>query len=252
MTKTLRLLIDLPREGDMNMALDEAIALTGIPTLRFYTWIRPWITIGYFQKYRELNQDYLASENLPFVRRLTGGKGVYHHRELTYSLILPEGELPPRVIDSYAIIGRGLLGGLENLGIPAELEATPGRTGAGPNCFTRSGWYEVKAAGKKIVGSAQLRRRGMIIQQGSILIGDEPVVPCFIPGGVPSPGHSTSIEKELGRVPAFDELTAAFQDGFARALPFQFCPGPLGAEELSLGAGLREKKYSTREWNLRR
>lgn len=252
MEKSLRLLIDIPREGDMNMALDEAIALGGIPTLRFYTWARPWVTIGYFQKSSELDWQYLASHNLSFVRRLTGGKGVYHHRELTYSLIIPEEQLPSKVIESYGIIGRGLLLGLGKLGIQAELEAFPGRTGVNPNCFAGSGWYEVKVGGKKLVGSAQLRRRGMIIQQGSILISGGGEILCFKRREVPSPGRATSIEKELGRVPSFGELTAAFQEGFAQVLPLQITPGSLEEEELALGEGLRNEKYSTEEWNLRR
>lgn len=222
-----------PNLAAYNMAVDEELlarAQAGekIPVLRFYTWDPPAVSIGRFQKI-ETAVDAGACKRLGFdiVRRVTGGRAVLHRRELTYSVIARSDNplFPPEVLGTYKIIASGLLAGLRNLGINAEMVSRGGRHASlvkkdakDPACFSSPSWYEIVVQGKKIIGSAQRRLSGAFLQHGSILIDYDPALEAeVIPGGGTGCGV-TCIKNELARNILFEEVKQAFRDGFSEAL----------------------------------
>lgn len=144
-----------------NMALDEAVS-EGImngsspPTIRFYTWDPGAVSIGYFQSMRdEVNLDACRELGIDVIRRWTGGGAVYHDAqgEITYSLMAPVSLFPRNINRSYEMICCYIVNGLKNLGIDAGFSPV----------------NDVLAGGKKISGSAQTRRGGILLQHGTIL-----------------------------------------------------------------------------------
>src|SRR6266568_985857 len=161
-----RLLLDKPASGAWNMAVDEVL-LDGVatgtapPTLRFYEWTPPCLSLGYFQPF-------------DVVRRPTGGRAILHDRELTYSIALPASVLGQDggVLPSYYRLSLALQDGLRRLGVPATLapESAGSSAAHGPVCFDRPSAHAILLPGRKLVGSAQMRRGGGLLQHGSILI----------------------------------------------------------------------------------
>ena len=175
-----RLIESAAANGPRNMAIDVALAESvrkgGTPILRFYRWEPPCISLGRNQPARD-HYDLDAAERwgVDFVRRPTGGGAVYHHREITYSIMVRDRLLggPRR---TYHLIHRGLLAGLRLLGAPVDMvgvSGEPHRPSTVP-CFHELDIGSIVADKLKLVGSAQLRERGVILQHGSILLaGDQ-------------------------------------------------------------------------------
>ena len=145
----------------MNMALDEAVS-EGVrngsspPTIRFYAWKPCAVSIGYFQGIRdEVNLDVCRNMGIDCIRRWTGGGAVYHDSggEVTYSVIAPVGVFPKNIIESYRVICGWLVSGLEKIGIEAKFRPV----------------NDIHVGGKKISGSAQTRRGGILLQHGTLL-----------------------------------------------------------------------------------
>ncbi|KLU64958.1 octanoyltransferase LipM [Desulfosporosinus acididurans] len=166
--------------GAENMAIDEALLLMMVqatdpqPVLRFYGWNPAALSLGYAQSYeREVDERACQAEGIDIVRRPTGGRAVLHQYELTYSVIAPEKDpnVSGTVTESYLKISKALLSGFQALGIPAEMSvggvAKETTTAA---CFDAPSWYELVVNGRKLVGSAQMRKEGMLLQHGSILL----------------------------------------------------------------------------------
>ena len=219
--------------GAYNMAVDEELlaraqAEKTAPVLRLYTWAPPAVSLGRFQK-RETAVNAEACKRLGFdvVRRVTGGRAVLHNKELTYSIIARTDDplFPSTVLGAYKIIATGLLAGLRNLGITAEMVSRGGRHAAlvrkdakDPACFSSPSWYELLVHDRKIVGSAQRRLSGAFLQHGSILIEYDPALEAeVIPGGC-SGDVVTSIKRELGGNVPLDDVKQAFVKGFSEAL----------------------------------
>lgn len=179
MQETWRLIHDPPLPGKINMKRDlsllkEVCEGRSLPILRFYTWSPPALSLGFFQKAEEVAEVKACSRlGVDIVRRPTGGRALLHHRELTYSLIIPEEHplIPKGVLESYKLLSQGIIKGLLALGIKAELAPGEGRgKGLVPGaCFDSPSAYEIQVFGKKVVGSAQVRRRGGLLQHGAIL-----------------------------------------------------------------------------------
>ena len=232
-----RLLDSGPNIGAYNMAVDEELlarAQAGetAPTLRLYTWHPPAVSIGRFQKIgTAVDVDACRQRGIDIVRRITGGRAVLHHQELTYSIIARTDDplFPTNVHGTYKIIAAGLLQGLRNLGIPAEMVSRSSRYAAlvkkdskDPACFSSPSWYEILVHNRKIIGSAQRRLSGAFLQHGSILTGYDPeleagVIPCGGSGDV-----VTSINRELGRDIPLRRVKQAFIRGFSEALGIVF------------------------------
>ena len=155
------------------MALDEAL-LNGLaegwsePALRFYDWDPPALSLGYSQDAADVDFDACERLGVDVVRRPTGGRAVLHTAELTYGVTLPAGK--ESIAQSYCRISQAIARGISRLGVTAALElgkvAPP--TSRSADCFAASTAADLVAAGRKIVGSAQVRRRGVLLQHGSI------------------------------------------------------------------------------------
>lgn len=226
-----------PATAAENMRIDEELLEQArkpgaLPVLRLYTWDPPAVSLGRFQRSgTAVNAEACADRGIDIVRRITGGRAVLHNRELTYSIAAPDGDplFPPDVLGTYRVIARGLLAGLQNLGIPAELVTrTSGHAGLvkktdrDPSCFSSPSWYEIVARGRKIAGSAQRRVPGAFLQHGSVLIRRDGALEAeVIPGGTADTGVTT-IEQELGRPVAPGEVKQAMRDGFGSALGIRF------------------------------
>ncbi len=176
-------LVDQPRAGAENMAVDQAMLVAAaerrIALLRIYRWERPTVSLGYFQKYR----DYLQQprmRDVDCVRRATGGGAIVHHHDWTYSLALPDHLLPASNLGAanpvYECVHAGVVQWLNRLGVPAEqwrAKKADYDSAGDPKsflCFERRSDGDVVARGSKILGSAQRRRRGGVLQHGSLLL----------------------------------------------------------------------------------
>src|SRR5437764_9152119 len=174
-----RLLLDKPSSGAWNMAVDEVLldgvaAGTAPPTLRFYEWTPACLSLGYFQPFDVVDLDGCRALGVEVVRRPTGVRAILHDRELTYSFALPASVLghDGGVLPSYYRLSLALQEGLRRLRLPATLapESAGSSAAHGPVCFDRPSAHEILLQGRKLVGSAQMRRGGGLLQHGSILI----------------------------------------------------------------------------------
>lgn len=270
-TSTLRWLTSEPADPFWNMALDEAVirevlAFRSPPTIRFYQWDRPSVSIGYFQDPETaLNPLKLAERKVPWVRRMTGGKAVYHFRELTYSLALPDhfsaGRIPPDLSGSCEKIGSAFAEALNRLGAPVRLYRNPRPTGAAgqdarkmdPLCFSIPSAGEALIEGKKVIGSAQKKFKGGFLQQGSILLNHrlEDFISLF--QGKPDRkrefvGLFDFLGKEIGR----EALEASLVAGLERSIECGAFRGTVSEREIETARELAENKYREPGWNLKR
>jgi len=276
-----RLIRDSYHNGFMNMAIDEAIMIAhrgGLvpPTIRFYQWSPPAVSLGYFQDL-EKEIDIAACHNLgiDIVRRPTGGKAVLHDKELTYSFIIRENHsiVNDSILETYKKISGGIIRGLSYLGIKSELVPLRGKLennllGRSDKtrihhldfksiCFSIPSQYEVQVEGKKIVGSAQVRKRGVVLQHGSLLIKLEKdkLFPIFnfpsvqIKDRLKFKFNATSLEEILKRKINFSELSEILPQGFEEEFGVRLVESKLTSQEEKISKDLLENKYSTYEWN---
>jgi lipoate-protein ligase A len=271
-----RLIDSPPGSAAWNMAVDEALLLQaseegGRPTLRFFTWDRPSLSIGSFQKTDVLDLKKAASLCIPLVRRPTGGRAVLHDKELTYSVAcpIPSRFFPSDLMGSYKTIGACFLAGLRLLGVDASLvpvTKNPDRKATrsharDPLCFSSPSWYEVLAGGRKLIGSAQRRLRGGFLQQGSLLIGLDIRGLTDLMLFPDEDARRASLESLESKMTALSEhsqktdiesLKSLIIMGFNDVIGASLTEGPLTPGEVSLAEKLYEEKYSTDGWNLHR
>ena len=268
-----RLLITDPlaRDGATNMAIDEAI-LTGVadgqspPTLRFYAWEPPCVSIGYSQSMcQAVDLDACRRDGMTWVRRLTGGRAILHTDELTYSIAVPASEkrVMGGVVESYRRLSRGLLAGLCLLGLEVvQAEAMKGKaTDLSAACFDVPSHYEITVRGKKILGSAQVRRQRAVLQHGALpLTGDVTrLVNYLCLSGDERAAlraelrhRAIALEEALGRAVPPGEVVEALARGFAKALHIHLEPGELTRQEQIIARRLRDQKYADDGWNLQK
>jgi lipoate-protein ligase A len=261
-----RLLIHNPLPPALALAVDEAIALRctdhgGRATLRFYQWDRPAISIGRFQRVEHtVHTDLCRLAGLPVLRRITGGRAVWHDRELTYSLIspLPSPIFPASLTETVAVIGHALAGGLQRLGLPAQpsgvapqrMRHTPARRS--PFCFDAPAWHEVSVGGKKIIGSAQRRWRDRFLQQGSILLRyDAEAVARWLPVDSRDLQAAAGLNDVLPEPIETYRLAELLAGTFASTWGIELQPGSLTPEETALTERLAAEKYADAAWTMR-
>lgn len=208
-----------PLGGPENMAVDEILleraARTGEAVFRVYSWAEPTLSFGRNQTAAAVYDASLARDRgVRVVRRLTGGRALLHHREVTYSVTAPLASTAS-LRESYARINRLLVYGLRRLGVAVEVAAPRDRAmapSASP-CFERPAAGELVVNGRKLVGSAQWRDGIAMLQHGSILIeDDQPLVSELASAPVPGPQPAATLVASLGRVPSFDEVALALFD----------------------------------------
>ena len=212
------LLLTPPLSGAENMALDEALleraAASGTAVFRVYSWAEPTLSFGRNQATRGTYDRVRArSHGVEVVRRPTGGRSLLHHREVTYSVTAPVS-LAGSFRESYARINRLLVGGLRRLGISVEVAAPRERSlppSAAP-CFERPAAGELVVDGRKLVGSAQWRDQGAMLQHGSILVEDDQSLVSSLADDVALPPPAATLAAALGRTPSVDEVARALFD----------------------------------------
>ncbi len=262
-----RLIITPPAPGAWNMAVDEAIAAhagrgAAPPTLRFYQWQPACVSLGRHQPLADLNAARCAALGYDIVRRPTGGRAILHTDELTYSVAGPQDDpiLAGAVLDSYLRLSQGLLAGLARLGLSVSKAPPTNRASAdaGPVCFEVPSAYEIVAGGKKLVGSAQSRRQGWVLQHGTLpLTGDiTRLVEVVVFGDEAERAvqrdllaeRAATVEGALGRAVYFDEAAAALAAGFSAALGIQVERAELTPAELDMAAALQQEQYAAHAW----
>ena len=270
MTDIWRLLITPPARGAWNMAVDEAILEAAgrgesLPTLRLYAWQPACLSLGFAQSYKDVDQARLQANGWEVVRRLTGGRAILHTDELTYSIIAPPDE--PRVqgsiLESYRRLARALVVAVRDLGLPVEMEerAAPASPDKGPVCFEVPSAYEIVVGGKKLVGSAQARKKDGVLQHGTLpLVGDLTRITqaLVFPDAAARAqaahnllARATTVETVTRQVISWETAAQAFVRAFQGELELSLEPGELSASETARAEELVENKYDHPVWTER-
>jgi lipoate-protein ligase A len=248
-----RLLRDDPAPAAWNLAVDEALLLAAgrdgpppAPVLRLYGWAPAALSLGRLQSAAAApDAAWLAARGFDLVRRPTGGAAVLHDRERTYAVVarLRAEPFPGGVLDTYACIARALVRGLTRLGLDAVAVAPPrtarGGRAAPPLCFAATSHHEIAVGGVKVIGSAQLRRRGAFLQHGSIVLRADPLG-----------GARAGLEDLLDRTLAPDEIDAAIVGGFEAECAATLVPGALTPDESEAAGRLAALTYRAAAWTL--
>ena len=261
MTKFWRLIRTDIFSAFENMAIDHVLLDachkgTGTNTVRFYRWSPSAVSIGRFQDIEEeVNLEACKERKIDVVRRISSGGAVYHDHdgELTYSIICQNSasEIPTGVIEIYKHLCQGLLQGLRILGVHGKFAS--GSERFCPNLFVKK---------RKISGNAQSRRGNTLLQHGTILrildlrtmftvlriFKTEPTVDRIQRAA----GRLTSLEKELGKPPAFERIEEALINGLSKALPARFYEEPLTPAELQSAKTIAKSWYGNSDWTFKR
>ncbi|HVZ39039.1 MAG TPA: lipoate--protein ligase family protein [Candidatus Kapabacteria bacterium] len=228
--------VDRDLSGEQNMARDEAMAIAcgtdGVPRLRFYSWQPYTLSLGHNQSDAAIDRRTIASKGYGIVRRPTGGRAVFHAEELTYAVAMPSNG--DGIHATYARITEAIMRGLEFLGA-RDLEFSRSQPDfrehytleESESCFSASALNELTWHGRKLLGSAQRRYGNVLLQHGSLLVGDAhlEIIDLLYPEHDASRraalrsrlAERTATAGDLlnGNAPAFDSLADALHDGFA-------------------------------------
>jgi len=253
-----------------NMAVDEAVFRATQrknvpPTLRFYSWTSPAVSLGYFQDIeKEVNVPVCRHHGIDIVRRPTGGKAVLHEGDVTYAVVANEDHplFPKDILGTYRVVSQCIAHGLALLGIQGEMSGDI-RAADGESlksvCFSTPSRYELLVNNRKICGSAQVRSRGAFLQHGSILMDFDPLKTCRVmlthiedcKEQVERLKRSvTSIADSVNPLPDIREVCRKLETGFEKTLGIQLIPGNLTEEEEALKKHLMTHKYMNPKWNM--
>ncbi len=271
-----RLVVDAaPRSGAANMAIDQAIAEAcaagdSPPTLRFYCWNPPAVSLGRLQPVNDIDEQRVAAFGYEIVRRPTGGRAILHTDEFTYSVAAAANHplMHGGVMDAYLRISNALIAGLRLLGVDADKAPGDVRVGADISavCFEAPSAYEITAGGRKLMGSAQSRRANYVLQHGSLpLVGD---ITRLIDVLALPVAQAETLRRELraractlaqalgvddaSDLVEFTRVAEAMRRGFEQALNLELQPGALTMEEVRRSALLIRTQFGNNEWNRQR
>jgi lipoate-protein ligase A len=232
-------------DGPHNMAADEVLlegAGEGVASLRFYFWSEPTVSLGYFQPHTA------RLAGLPYVRRPSGGLMLVHHHELTYCLALPAGSYwqggEPWLRRMHNIISAALAA----LGVTARPHHARDMHHDTPLCFGHLTTGDLLIDGHKVIGSAQRKQRGALMQHGSILLARSPFTP-ELPGIRELTGRNLGVDTFLG---VDERTTHAIETAFVSQTGWPLLAGNWELEELRRIKALVEAKYTRPEWNDKR
>ena len=267
---TWRLLITPPTRGAWNMAADESILEhigrgEALPTLRLYAWDPPCLSLGHAQPFSDVDITRLKEHGWEVVRRLTGGRAILHTDELTYSVIAPTNE--PRVegsvLESYNRLAQALLLAVKSLDISVEMKEGKPNNSATPNpvCFEVPSTYEITVNEKKLIGSAQARKKEGVLQHGSLpLTGDlMRICQALKFENEAAREHAakrlleraTTVESALGVEISWEKAQQAFIHAFEAQLGLSFERGALSESESQRAEELIKEKYAHPAWTER-
>jgi lipoate-protein ligase A len=266
-----RLIHTPPSTGAWNMAVDEAILEhihrgESISTLRLYSWNPPCLSLGHAQSIKDVDMERLKSHGWDVVRRVTGGRAILHTDELTYSVTgsADEPVLAGGVLESYNRLAQALLHAVKSLSVPVEMkEHEDGNTqqNLNPICFEVPSTYEITVDGKKLIGSAQARKKEGVLQHGSLpLTGDLTRICNALVFESESTrrnakerllARAATIESAIGVETAWERAAQAFVRGFEAELGIQFERGEMSPSEIQRAEELVEEKYAHASWTER-
>jgi lipoate-protein ligase A len=241
------------------MALDETIARLNMergspPALRIYSWSGPSVTLGRFQRASDVNSSLCSSMEIPLVRRPTGGRAILHADELTYSFSArtDKGPFDRGLFSCYSTLSRAFMSAFDSLGL--SVETSNRRKGPAmdrsPLCFNSTSFAEITIKGKKIIGSAQRRWPGGMLQQGSIpLEVPRHVTTSIFRNACNDWANSLMGLREADASITYESLKEAIARGFRESLGVNLYETAPSDEELELAARLEADKYQSREWN---
>lgn len=267
--QTWQLILDGPNPAAYNMAVDEVLlkeaaleGSTGLAYVRFFQWERPTLSLGFSQKAeRVVNFAFCQERGIDLVRRITGGKAVLHHRELTYSIVSNDARSFPLkdIGETYRRIALALVAGFRHLGIETSLAGEGNsksqipRRRATSACFAVSNHHEILWSGRKLVGSAQRRTKTAFLQHGSILLDFDP---DLLAGALGNRGSAelasqvASLSECLGHKPDPDDVTSHLQRGIGEFFGVDFARTSLNARQRQLAENLASTKYARLDWSL--
>ena len=275
MMNTWRYLPTPATRGAWNMAVDEAILEhvgrgDSLPTLRLYAWDPACLSLGHTQPFADVDISRLQARGWEVVRRATGGRAILHTDELTYSVIGSAGEpvLAGGVLESYNRLAQALLLAVKSLGLPVEMNDAQrvghvsNATGTtNPICFEVPSTYEITANGKKLIGSAQARKKEGVLQHGSLpLTGDLSRICQALAFEQDSArenasqrllARATTVESALGRTVTWETAAQAFLRAFETQLGLCFERGELSESESRRAGELVREKYDHPSWTER-
>jgi len=275
-----RLLYTPPANGAWNMAVDESI-LEHIyrgeaqPTLRLYSWNPPCLSLGHAQSFADVDMKRVKANGWDVVRRMTGGRAILHTDELTYSVTggADEPVLAGGILESYNRLAQALMFAMRELELPVEIKEDAGRasgvTSANPVCFEAPSTYEITVNGKKLIGSAQARKKEGVLQHGSLpLTGDlTRICQALIFKDEAARevaaqrllARATTVESIIGVETAWETAAQSFVHGFEAQLGISFQRGevpPLFGGKMSRSESERaeelvREKYANPAWTER-
>ena len=271
-TNIWRILRTPPAEGAWNMALDEAILLSAgsgkaLPTLRLFAWHPACLSLGYAQSVQDVNLTAINALGWGLVRRSTGGRAILHVDELTYSVITPvdNAVMSGGLTESYRRISAAILEALHRLGIDAnadrEYQTPPGTDKKGAVCFEVPSNYEITFQEKKLVGSAQARRKEGILQHGTLpLFGDLARILQVLNMPINADLDTTrqklyqraaTVETILQKTIPWETAAEAFEAAFASTLDIDFVQGEISPWEAAQTERLIDDKFGNDAWTHR-
>ena len=267
-----RLLITSAGRGAWNMAVDEAI-LEGmqagkgetLPTLRLYAWDPACLSLGHSQPYTDVDVARLQARGWDVVRRATGGRAILHTDELTYSITgsAQEPVLAGGVLESYSRIAQALSLALKSLDVPVKMKEGKSvqQTVSNPVCFEVPSTYEITVEGKKLIGSAQARKKEAVLQHGSLPLSGDLTRICQVlmfeseekreSAAQRLLTRATTVESALGRAITWEMAAEAFLQAFESQLGICFEKGELSESELKRAEELVREKYDHPSWTER-
>ena len=249
----------------MNMAIDEAMLLTQKasfqPTLRFYDWLHPAFSFGYFQRIsEEVDVSACDTHGIELVRRMTGGGTVIHGWDVTYTIIVPHGSgmFPKDISGAYCVISDCLINGLQRLEINVVHQMEKPIAGNAPNiCLTNPAQYDTLLDGKKIAGVSQRRNQVSVMYQGYIAL-DLPISDVLglasrqVSFDQVASAQSTAINQCRSALIHRKQLEDVVAVGFQETLGVELVEAQLSPEEIETAESLAQTKYGSAEWNFRR
>ncbi len=269
---TWRVIYSPPATGAMNMAIDEAILYAvsrkeQLPTLRLYAWSPPCLSLGYAQPSTDVDLSRLHSLGWSIVRRPTGGRAILHADELTYSITAPLDHplVAGSILESYSRLAKALLETLYRLGLPAradpQYDHPQGAQPGDPVCFEVPSNYEITVNGKKIIGSAQARRNGGVLQHGALpLFGDINRINWVLyyeddikrqQASERLSARATTVEAILHKPISWLFAAETMQTAFSDVFSIEFIKSDMSESEQHYALKLAEERYASPQWTFR-
>lgn len=233
------------------------------PTLRLYAWNPPCLSLGHAQPFKDVDVERLKLHGWDVVRRVTGGRAILHTDELTYSVAGSEQEeiLSGGVLESYNRLSKALLYAVQSLSLPVKVQEEKHKTASqnlNPICFEVPSSYEITVDGKKLIGSAQARKKEGVLQHGSLpLTGDlTRICEALVFENETARqeakdrllARATTVETVLGVKISWETAANAIMQGFEKELMIEFETGDLSQSELKRAEELVKEKYGNDDW----